>query len=105
LYIEANVQPRKAAIAFVVLHKNGTYYYSHKGRTRDSIERSGWVRSTIELPPGTTAGDLQSINPLCVYWPKSPSDVSCGPTEIKSLFFLTKDKLPGPPFQLPLGNN
>lgn len=102
---QAHVQPGKAAIAFVVLHKNGQYYYSHKGRTCDSIERSGWVRSTIELPPGTTAGDLKSINPLCVYWPKSPSDVSCGPTEIKSLFFLTRDKLPRSPFQLPLGNN
>jgi CheY-like chemotaxis protein len=105
LYIEANVNPNKAAIAFVVLHKNGKYYFSHKGRTKDSIERSGWVRSTIELPPGTQPADLVSINPLCVYQPKSPSDVSCGPTQIKSLFFLTKDKLPGPPFTLPLGNN
>jgi len=105
LYIEANVQPGQAAIAFVVLHANGKYYFSHKGRTRDAIERSGWVRSTIELPPGTRAADLKSINPLCVYLPKSPSDVSCGPTRIKSLFFLTPDKLPGPAFELPIGNN
>lgn len=105
LYIEANVNPGKAAIAFVVLHKNGQYYFSHKGRTKDAIERAGWVRSTIELPPGTEAKDLRSINPLCVYLPKSPSDVSCGATQIKSLFFLTKEKLPGPAFQLPMGNN
>jgi hypothetical protein len=105
LYIEARVAPGKAAVAFVVLHKNGKYYYSHKGRTRDAIERAGWVRSTIELPPGTTQADLKSINPLCVYLPKSPSDSSCGPTEIKALFFLKSDKLPGSPFTLPLGNN
>lgn len=105
LYIEANVQPGKAAIAFAVLHKDGKYYFSHKGRAKDAIERSGWVRSTIELPPGTKAADLKSINPLCVYLPKSPADASCGPTEIKSLFFLTPAKLPGPTFQLPLGNN
>jgi len=105
LYIEAKVAPGKAAVAFVVLHRNGQYYYSHKGRTRDAIERPGYVRSTIELPPGTAAADLKSINALCVYLPKSPSDTSCGPTEFKSLFFLTPDKLPGPTFQLPIGNN
>ncbi len=105
LFIEANVQPGQAAVAFVVLHKNGTYYFSHKGRTKDAIERAGWVRSTIELPPGTQPSDLKSINPLCVYHPKSPSDVSCGPTEFKSLFFLTREKLPGTPFTLPIGNN
>jgi CheY-like chemotaxis protein len=105
LYIEAHVEPGKAAVAFVVLHKNGKYYFSHKGRTKDAIERTGWVRSTIELPPGTTQADLKTITPLCVYLPKSPSDASCGPTEIKALFFLKPDKLPGPAFQLPLGNN
>lgn len=105
LYIEAGVKPGKAAIAFSVLHKDGNYYYSHKGRTRDAIDRDGWVRSTIELPPGTTAADLKAITPLCVYLPRSPSDVSCGPTEIKSLFFLTREKLPGPTFRLPIGNN
>jgi CheY-like chemotaxis protein len=105
LYVEARVAPGKAAVAFVVLHKNGQYYYSHKGRAKDAIERPGYVRSTIELPPSTTHADLKSINALCVYLPKSPSDVSCGPTEFKSLFFLTADKLPGPTFQLPIGNN
>lgn len=105
LYVEAKVEPGKAAVAFVVLHRNGQYYYSHKGRTRDAIERPGYVRSTIEFPPNTTQADLKSINALCVYLPKSPSDVSCGPTEFKSLFFLTPDKLPGPAFQLPIGNN
>ncbi|MFN0105841.1 MAG: response regulator [Bryobacteraceae bacterium] len=105
LYIEAKVRPGKAAVAFVVLHANGKYFYSHKGRAKDAIERSGWVRSTIELPPGTTREDLKSINALCVYLPKSPSDTSCGPTEFKSLFFLKQDKLPGPLFQLPIGNN
>jgi CheY-like chemotaxis protein len=105
LYVEAKVAPGKAAVAFVVLHKDGHYYYSHKGRTKDAIERPGYVRSTIELPPNTTQADLKSINALCVYLPKSPSDVSCGPTEFKALFFLTPDKLPGPTFQLPIGNN
>ncbi|MBI2688567.1 MAG: response regulator [Acidobacteria bacterium] len=105
LYVEAKVQPGKAAIAFVVLHANGKYYFSHKGRARDAIERAGWVRSTIEFPPGTKREDLRSITALCVYLPKTPSDASCGPTEIKSLFFLTPEKLPGPTFQLPIGNN
>ena len=105
LFIEAKVQPGKAAVAFVVLHKNGQYFYSHKGRTRDTIDRDGYVRSTIELPPGTQKADLKSINSLCVYLPKTPSDATCGPTEFKALFFLTPDKLPGPAFQLPIGNN
>ena len=105
LYIEAKVAPGKAAVAFVVLHKNGQYYYSHKGRAKDAIERPGYVRSTIELPPNTTRQDLKSMTALCVYLPRSPSDVRCGPTEFKSLFFLTQDKLPGPTFQLPIGNN
>jgi CheY-like chemotaxis protein len=105
LYIEAKVQPGKAAIAFVVLHNNGQYFYSHKGRSGDAIDRNGYVRSTIELPPGTRPADLKSVNALCVYLPKTPSDASCGPTEFRSFFFLTSDKLPGPAFQLPIGNN
>lgn len=105
LHIEANAQPGKAAVAFAVLHANGQYFFSHKGRAKDAIERAGWVRSTIELPPGTAPNDLKSINALCVYLPKTPSDASCGPTQIKSLFLLTKDKLPGPTFVLPIGNN
>lgn len=105
LYIEARVEPGKAAYAFSVLSADGRYYFSHKGRYRDAIERAGWVRSTIELPPGTKAADLRTITPLCVYLPKSPSDSSCGAVEIKSLFLLTPAKLPGPAFTLPLGNN
>ena len=76
-----------------------------RGRAKDAIERSGWVRSTIELPPNTKQEDLKSINALCVYLPKSPSDASCGPTAFKSLFFLSRDKLPGQTFQLSIGNN
>ena len=105
LYIEANVKPGKAALAFSVKHANGQYFYSHKGRSKDAIARDGWVRSTIELPPGTKANDLKSIQPLCVYLAKTPSDFPCAPTTIKYLFFLGPDMLPSPTFTLPLGNN
>lgn len=105
LYIEANVKPGKAAVAFAVKHTNGQYFYSHKGRTKDAINRDGWVRSTIELPPGTKASDLKSIQSLCLYLPSTPSDFPCAPTAIKYLFFLGPDMLPGATFTLPLGNN
>ena len=105
LYIEANVKPGKAAVAFSVKHANGQYFYSHKGRSKDAIARDGWVRSTIELPPGTKSGDLKSIQSLCVYLAKTPSDFPCAPTTIKYLFFLGADMLPGATFTLPLGNN
>ncbi|MBM3756824.1 MAG: response regulator [Acidobacteria bacterium] len=105
LYIEANVKPGEAAVAFAVKHANGQYFYSHKGRTKDAINRDGWVRSTIELPPGTNAADLRSIQPLCVYLANTPSDFPCGPATIKYLFFLGPDMLPGKTFTLLLGNN
>ncbi|MBM3764972.1 MAG: response regulator [Acidobacteria bacterium] len=105
LYIESNVRPGKAAIAFAVKHANGQYFYSHKGRTKDAINRDGWVRSTIELPPGTKAADLRSIQPLCVYLANTPSDFPCGPATIEYLFFLGPDMLPAKTFTLPLGNN
>jgi CheY-like chemotaxis protein len=104
LYIEASVKPGKAGVAFVVKHANGRYYYSHTGRTKDAVARDGWVRSTIELPPGTKQADLVSINSLCVYLPATPSDFPCAPAAIKYQFLLGPDMLPGPRFSLPGAN-
>jgi hypothetical protein len=100
LYIEANVKPGKAAVAFAVKHANGQSFYSHKGRAKDAINRDGWVRSTIELPPGTKASDLKSIESLCVSLPSTPRDFPCVPATIKYLFFLGPEMLPGERFTL-----
>jgi CheY-like chemotaxis protein len=106
LYIEARVQPNGAATAFAVRLRNGMEYTSHRGRAGDAIERSGWVRSTIELPPGTTASDLVSLRDVCVRLESTPPEARCGPAEIKKLFFLDPVTMsPGASFRLPIGNN
>jgi hypothetical protein len=62
LYIELNADNRNCgAVAWVKLRNQPQWRSSHVGRLDYSVMRSGWFRTTIELPPNTTAQDIEAI--------------------------------------------
>src|SRR5207247_4855355 len=86
---------------FAVLIKgNGRWFRSDHGDPRSGIERSGCVRSTVELPPGTRPRDIRALSIHC-----RPAPVAEGKMPVPSpaaeirfvgrLFLLEKDYRPG----------
>jgi hypothetical protein len=62
LYIELNADNRNCgAIAWLKLRNQPQWRSSHLGRLDYSVMRSGWFRTTIELPPNTSAADVEAI--------------------------------------------
>ncbi len=67
LYLEMNAENQNAGlIAWVKLKNSQRWYSSNRGRLDLVITRSGWYRTTIELPPGTTASSIQYLALECV---------------------------------------
>ena len=73
---------------------------------RLSMERDGWIRTTVELPPGTTAENIAEIGFTCVL-PVDPSTESsrkpgffmageCRVDAVGKAFLLSRDLVPGP---------
>ena len=62
LYLEFSAENRNCgAIAWVKLRNEQKWRSSHNGRLDYSVMRSGWFRTTIELPSGTTAQQIEAI--------------------------------------------
>jgi len=67
LYLELNVENQNAGLtAWVKLKGSERWYSSNRGRLDLVITRSGWYRTTIELPPGTAASSIQYLALECV---------------------------------------
>lgn len=98
LYLEANLNLDKGRIGFAVTLKSGETFFSHTGRTRDTIERNGWIRTAIELPPATQPAEVVRIGAFCAADDKETGPASCGLLAISKVFFLNRDSLPGPSF-------
>lgn len=77
LYIELNADNRPTCgdIAWVKLRNQPQWRSSHMGRLDYSVMRSGWFRTTIELPPNTSSNDIEAIafEPVDLRDPRSPS--------------------------------
>ena len=77
LYIElsADNRPTCGDVAWVKLRNQPQWRSSHMGRLDYSVMRSGWFRTTIELPPNTSANDIESIafEPVDLRDPRLPS--------------------------------
>jgi hypothetical protein len=73
------------------------WYTSHHGTGTDSIQRDDPAATTIELPPGTTARDIQAIKAIAVPV-GTPGDYSIDVTAINRGFLLGGDYLPGVSF-------
>ena len=62
VYLEFNAENRNCgAIAWVKLRNENTWRSSHLGRLDYSVMRSGWFRTTVDVPQGTTAQNIEAI--------------------------------------------
>jgi hypothetical protein len=98
LYLEARVRTAASAASFGVVLSDGRAFRSDQGRADRRIERSDWVRSTVQLPPGASLNDLRSLVFYCdppEKPPKQPATPACSIEAVSKMFFLGRDFLPG----------
>jgi len=104
VYIEAKVANRGSAVAALLrLKGENRWRSSHLGRPGFAIERDGWVRTTVELPPATTPDRVASIGFECIVVAPSksaplPDSGQCLVEQVSKAFFLDKDYRPGASF-------
>ncbi len=104
LYLEASIANRNSAIAALVrLRGENRLRSSHLGRPGFAIERDGWIRTAIELPPGTAPAQVASIGFECLVAAPSnkdplPDSGICHIGQVSKAFFLGADYRPGESF-------
>jgi hypothetical protein len=114
LYLEAKVANRNSGIAALVrLHGDQRWRSSHLGRNDYAISRDGWVRTTVELPPGTTAAQIEEIGFECLVSDEEkpePLSGACRLEQVSKAFLLDAEYKPGPsvwstsvPVEIPSG--
>jgi len=104
LYLEMKVHNQDSALAVLVrLAGEDLWRSSNLGRADYAISRNGWVRTSIELPPGTSATDLSELGFQCLVMPTRvngkdlwPDGGLCRLEAVGRIFFLHKDFRPGP---------
>jgi hypothetical protein len=107
LYIEAKIANRNSGVAAAVrLADESRWRTSNLGRVDYAMERDGWIRTTVELPPGTSAENVAEIGFACVL-PVDPGTESsrrpaffmageCRVDAVSKAFPLSHDLVPGP---------
>jgi hypothetical protein len=99
LYIEAKIANQQSGIAAMVrLKGENQWRTSNLGREDYAMERSGWVRTTVELPPGTRANQVDEIGFLCVVVRTKdaiPTAGACRVDELSKAFKLDTNYVPG----------
>jgi hypothetical protein len=67
LYLELKADNRNTGlVVWVKLKGVRDLYSSHRGKMTMVVTRSGWYRTTVELPPGTHADTIENIMLECV---------------------------------------
>jgi hypothetical protein len=103
LYFEMQLGRSESAIATLVrLKGNPRWYSSHLGHAdfairtwkRNSAESpNGFVRTTVELPPGTKPEQISEIGFECLV-PEKASDSPCRVEAVTKCFFLDREYTP-----------
>lgn len=96
LYVDYSVVNDGTAVSAMVRLTDGREFAGDLGQLTFGIDRTGWVRTTVELPPGTRRDRIQALGFQCK--PKRPEGV--GNCEIRALsgaFFLNADGRPEEP--------
>ena len=106
LYFEMKLAKRESFVATLVhLKGDPRWYSSHLGHadfairtwTRSAAESaSGFVRTTVELPPGTRPDQISEIGFECIVGEKAAADSPCRVEAVTKCFFLDRDYRPGP---------
>ncbi|HEX7962640.1 MAG TPA: hypothetical protein VF493_22210, partial [Terriglobales bacterium] len=67
LYLEFNSDNKGCGlVAWTKRENDPKWYSSHRGRLDFSVTRSGWARSSIELPPGTDPKNIDQVALECI---------------------------------------
>lgn len=99
LYLEFAVRNQLSRVAAMVrLRNEPKWRMSHLGVPGAAVERDGWVRTTIELPPGTTANDVAEIGIQCLAADRAKQLGRCEIPSLGKAFFLRSDMLPAESF-------
>jgi CheY-like chemotaxis protein len=99
LYLEFGVKNQQSRVAAMVkLRNEPKWRMSHLGVPGAAVERDGWVRTTIELPPGTSAKDVAEIGIQCLAAERAKQLGRCEIPALTKAFFLRPDMLPGESF-------
>jgi hypothetical protein len=105
LYFEMKLTKRESSVAALVhLKGDSSWYSSNLGHsdfairtwTRGSAESaSGFVRTTVELPPGTKRDQIAEIGFECLVPEKAAADSPCRVEAVTKCFFLDQAYRPG----------
>ena len=105
LYFEMKLAKRESFVATLVHLKGDPHLYSsHLGHadfairtwTRGAAESAGgFVRTTVELPPGTKPDQISEIGFECIVGEKATSDSACRIEAVTKCFFLDSHYHPG----------
>ncbi len=96
LYFEARLANHDSALDFKVRLKNDPRWFSSNlGLSDYAIGRNGWVRSTVELPPGAKANQIAEIGLECVT-PEEKVAGTCEVLAVSKAFLLDDGYQPGP---------
>src|ERR1700694_4348964 len=87
MFVDYKVRNRNGGMG-VLLRRRGEKQWqaSFLGRADYTVMRDGWVRTTVELPPGTKASDLGEIAFQCLVISKEGG--SCELQEMGKIFAL-----------------
>jgi len=101
LYVEAKVANRNSGLSVnVKLRGDGLWRSGALGRADYAISREGWVRTTVELPLGTRADQIEEIGLECVVSPgperRMPLAGQCRVDGVSKAFLLDANDRPGP---------
>jgi len=99
LFLEFGVKNRQSRVAAMVrLQGESRWRTSHFGVPNAAIERDGWVRTTIELPPGTTKHQVAELAIQCLAVDNAKLLGTCEIPAFSKAFFLKSDMLPADSF-------
>jgi hypothetical protein len=88
-------------VTLVRVNQEQAWRSSALGRPDYTVDRSGWIRTTVELPPGTKPADIAEIGFTCLVVVDSttkryPDTGTCRVEAVSKAFFLDADYRPGP---------
>lgn len=103
LFADYTATLTNGALTVLVTLKDGSVYASDLGRGDIAIARNGAVRTTVELPPGTTRSGIATIGFECRVPPGSRNaplahSGTCVLQGVSKVFQLRQDSTPGESF-------
>jgi hypothetical protein len=103
IFVDYQATLINAAVTVLARIKDGNLYSSDLGRGDIAIARDGYVRTTIEVPPGSTPANIAELIFECRVPPPAKNDTvahsgSCVLNGVSKVFFLQDDYTPGKSF-------